>query len=107
VKTVTTALFSLMIIGASTFALAQTSTADQPCVTQEQLVNKLKSLGYGDIKLSDVSPSASNPHPEISCRTPEAAAATTATHRGWNGTATKDGKQHNIYVDAVGRVTED
>lgn len=100
------ALLLAVALGASSFAIAQTAgETTPPCVNQEQLNNILKAQGYSDIKLSEVSPSAGKPRPDISCRSDPANAAATPTHNGWNGTAMKDGKLHNIYVDAAGRVT--
>jgi hypothetical protein len=90
----------------SSFTIAQTSGATpSPCVTQEQLKRILTAQGYTDIRLSDVSQSMTHAHPDISCRSEPASAATTPTHRGWNGTAMKNGKLRNIYVDAAGRIT--
>jgi hypothetical protein len=105
-RTTAAAFLLALTIGASPLALAQTTgTTTPPCVTQEQLNGLLKAQGYTDIKLSEVSPTSAQPRPDISCRTPESQAAVTATHKGWNGTAMKDGKLQNIYVDAAGRVS--
>ena len=102
-KTLAAAFISLTIMGAPSLVLAaDAGTSEVPrCFTQQQLIDVLKSQGYSDIKLSE----SQGYHAEISCRTPEDQAGVTRTHSGWNGTAMKDGKQHNVYVDAIGRVT--
>lgn len=101
-------LLSALMVSVSTFAVAQGNVPSAaPCVSQAQLMDALAKDGYTDIKLSEVQPNVGVPHPDVSCRSNPADAATTATHKGWNGTATKGGKVYNIYVDATGKVTAD
>lgn len=66
--------------------------------SQALLAEQLKSQGYSDILLSDSVPNISTPQPQYT--NPTTDLANTPVHRGWNGTAYKDGKLYNIYVGA-------
>jgi hypothetical protein len=67
-----------------------------------QLIQRLQSQGYTDIKMTEDYPNILDPRPEIrhgysTAEDPEAQDA--PAHYGWMGTAVKDGQTANIYVD--------
>ncbi len=67
-------------------------------ISQAQLQRQLELLGYGNIKLSPIYPTPSNPHPELSA-TMTSDPAFTPVHRGWNGSAMKEGRTLNVRVE--------
>ena len=73
--------------------------ADPAIASGAQLIEHLQSEGYTDVRLSSQQPTPSTPHPEISAGLTREAAAWTPVHQGWTGTAVKDGRTVNIYVD--------
>jgi hypothetical protein len=74
-----------------------------------QLIQRLQSEGYTDIKVTPLSPNMFDPrpellHPDLTFTSAEnAAARNTAIHFGWNGTAVKDGTTVEVYVDRADR----
>ena len=67
-----------------------------------ELIRRLQSQGYTEIKMTEDYPNTMDPHPEIrhgysSPDDPEAQDA--PSHYGWMGTAVKDGQTVNVYVD--------
>jgi hypothetical protein len=72
--------------------------AVQTGVNQAQLADMLRAKGYSEIKLSAVPADLQNPHPELN---PSLTAhpETVAARGGWNGVATKDGQQVQVYLD--------
>lgn len=66
--------------------------------SQAQLVKQLQGAGYSDVELSDSLPNIATPQPQLT--NPTTDLVNTPVHKGWNGTAYKNGKLYNIYVDA-------
>ncbi len=70
-----------------------------------QLIELLQSQGYGDVKVTPLSPNVFDPrpelmHPDLTFTSPDNEdAQDTPIHFGWNGTAVKDGKTFEVYVD--------
>lgn len=65
--------------------------------SQAQLISQLGSEGYSDIQLSSLTPNMANPQPQYT--SPAIAPGTTPVHTGWNGTAYKNGKRYDVYVN--------
>ena len=74
-----------------------------------QLIRLLQSQGYADIKVTPLSPNSFDPRPELMhpdltfTSAADDAARDTAIHAGWNGTAVKNGRMVEVYVDRVPR----
>ena len=68
-----------------------------------QLIDQLHADGYTDVWLTTERPTSFTPRPEISARldADDPVAQTTPVLPGWNGTARKDGRTVDIYVDPV------
>jgi hypothetical protein len=66
-----------------------------------QLIEQLRGQGYSDVKVTALRPSLSSPRPELvhGLGAGDDEANTTPVHQGWNGTAVKDGRTVDIYVD--------
>ena len=64
--------------------------------SQAVLVSQLKDQGYSNIMLSPDLPNALEPQPQYV--RPTADLTSTPAHKGWNGTAYKDGTLYNVYV---------
>ena len=64
--------------------------------SQAQLAAQLQSQGFTKIQLSAFLPNMINPRPDITMPTKDL--ASTVVHKGWNGTAYKDGKAYQVYV---------
>jgi hypothetical protein len=95
------ALVTAFVLGASSLAMAQTTTG----FTEQQVMQKLQAAGYSDINLKPIqgrsltggttsgsgssTPSATNPASNL-----------------WSGTALHNGKQVNVEVDGQGNITE-
>lgn len=75
-------LLSALTIAFTSVAAAPGAAAAGPCLTRAQLMALLKKQGYSNIELSDPAP-----------KTPVCS--------GWVGSAFKDGKKHNIYIDVA------
>ncbi len=77
--------------------------------TYAQLIRQLRSQGYGDITLTPLSPNLFDPrpeltHPDLDFVSPaDAGAGETQVHPGWNGTAARDGRSVDVYVDRAPR----
>jgi hypothetical protein len=82
-------------------APAAVHVADPGVLSDAQLAEQLRAAGYTDIKLTSERPTQFTPRPEISAAVSEGEAPATAAHPGWNGTALKDGRTVDIYVDPV------
>ncbi len=72
--------------------------------SEAQLIEQLQARGFAGIKVTDVSPTFWDARPDYlhgftSATDPAAQAA--AVHQGWNGTAMKDGRVYNVYVDTA------
>jgi hypothetical protein len=72
-------------------------------MTDAQLIEKLQAEGYTDIWLTTERPTEFTPRPEISARLnpDDPVAQSTPALPGWNGTARKDGRTVDVYVDPV------
>ncbi|WP_298214807.1 hypothetical protein [Acidocella sp.] len=68
-------------------------------MSQADVAKQLKQMGYTNIRLSPYSPTTVVPCPQLSHPTPTSDLAKTPAHRGWNGTAEKNGDTANVYVD--------
>jgi hypothetical protein len=116
-----TVMAAVLILGASSFAMAQTTpstpgtssgAAMSGKMTEAQIKQKLTQQGYSDIDLkpaSSRSAAGSGSTTSGSGSTTGGArpgGATTAANEAWSGTAMKGGKKVNIEVDATGKVTE-
>ncbi|OIR09939.1 hypothetical protein GALL_78600 [mine drainage metagenome] len=66
--------------------------------TQGQLAAMLSKQGYDGIRLSAVAASPANPHPETNTSL-TAHPEQTPLRLGWNGVASKNGQQVQVYVD--------
>jgi hypothetical protein len=73
--------------------------ADPGVISGAQLIERLQSQGYTDVKLTSERPTTFTPHPELSAGLSSDEAAATPVHQGWNGTAVRDGRTVDIYVD--------
>jgi len=72
-------------------------------MTEAQLIERLEAEGYTEIWLSTERPTEFTPRPEISARlnSDDPVAQSTPALPGWNGTARKDGRTLDVYVDPV------
>jgi hypothetical protein len=67
-----------------------------------QLIRQLQAQGYTDIKISEDYPNVLDPRPEIRhgySSPDDQDAKVTPYHYGWMGTALKDGRRVDVYVD--------
>ncbi|MDR3506164.1 MAG: hypothetical protein P4L52_07955 [Acidocella sp.] len=67
--------------------------------SQAQLAKQLQAEGYSNILLAAITATRMNPHPELNPS--ETNIAGTPVRPGWNGTAVKDGKTYDVYVNFV------
>jgi hypothetical protein len=70
--------------------------------SEAQLVAQLQALGYRDIRVTGFQPNEIDRRPELShgfTSADDEDAQVTPVHFGWNGTALKDGRWVDIYVD--------
>jgi hypothetical protein len=100
-KTRAVALAFALMVSVSPLTLAQTSGTSEPCFTQGQVIRQLESQGYSNIRLSEISPTPDQPHPELNWRTPVSDAEFTTTHQGWNGKATIEGRTYDVILDRM------
>ena len=72
-------------------------------MTEATLIETLQAEGYTDIWLTTERPTQFTPRPEISARLnpDDPVAQSTPVLNGWNGTASKDGRTVDVYVDPV------
>ena len=72
-------------------------------MSEGELIEKLQAEGYTDVWLTTERPTAFTPRPEISARLSpdDPVAQSTPVLLGWNGTARKDGRTVDVYVDPV------
>jgi hypothetical protein len=74
-----------------------------------QLIQQLQRQGYSDIKVTPLSPNIFDPRPELlhtdlTYSSPDdPKAQDTPIHFGWNGTADRNGRTFEVYVDATQR----
>ncbi len=77
--------------------------------TYAQLIRQLQSQDYADIKVTPLSPNLFDPRPELMhpdlafTSADNEAAQDTPIHFGWNGTAVRDGRRFEVYVDRAPR----
>lgn len=64
--------------------------------SQAQIASQLVQEGFTDITLSSRVPNMLNPQPQLTNPTKDL--DKTPAHKGWNGTAYKDGKLYDVYV---------
>jgi uncharacterized membrane protein YgcG len=118
-KTLIAATAAVLLLGVSSFAVAQTTTPSTGAVgsaiagkmTESQLKQHLQQLGYSDVELRPASvgsgSSGSSTSGSGSSTAPTGSSgASGAANEAWTGTAVKGGKKVNIAVDALGKVTE-
>ena len=75
-----------------------------PAVMNEaELIDRLHAAGYTDVWLTTERPTSFTPRPEMSARLDpdDPVAQSTPVLTGWNGTARKDGRTVDVYVDPV------
>jgi hypothetical protein len=72
-------------------------------MNEAQLIDRLHAEGYTDVWLTTERPTSFTPRPEISARldADDPVAESTPVLPGWNGTARKDGRTVDVYVDPV------
>jgi hypothetical protein len=72
-------------------------------MNEAQLIDRLHAEGYTDVWLTTERPTSFTPRPEISARLDpdDPVAQSTPVLAGWNGTARKDGRTVDVYVDPV------
>jgi hypothetical protein len=72
-------------------------------MNEAELIDRLHAAGYTDIWLTTERPTSFTPRPEISARLDpdDPVAQSTPVVTGWNGTAHKDGRTVDVYVDPV------
>jgi hypothetical protein len=106
-----------LLLGLSPLALAQSPSThrDAPVagggvMSEAQVIQRLESRGYSNVKLTPLQPNALDTRPQeqnnSGSSTPSAHPQDYPAHVGWNGTATRNGRQVNIYVDQQGNVRE-
>lgn len=77
--------------------------------TYAQLIRQLQSQDYADIKVTPLSPNRFDPRPELMhpdltfVSADDETAQATPIHFGWNGTAVRDGRRFEVYVDRAPR----
>lgn len=64
--------------------------------SQAQIATQLQNQGYKQVMFSASLPNGLNPQPQLTNPTKDL--AQTPAHKGWNGTAYKDGKLYDVYV---------
>ena len=70
--------------------------------SEAQLITELRSLGYSNIRVTDLRHNGMDRRPELMqafSSADEEEAQVTPLHFGWNGTAVKDGRTVDVYVD--------
>ena len=70
--------------------------------SEAQLIARLQSSGYTDIRVTPLHPNGMDRRPELMYAFSSAddeEAQVTPVHFGWNGTAVKDGRIVDVYVD--------
>jgi hypothetical protein len=72
-------------------------------MNEAQLIERLHAEGFTDVWLTTERPTSFTPRPEISARLDpdDPVAQSTPVMPGWNGTARKDGRTVDVYVDPV------
>jgi hypothetical protein len=72
-------------------------------MNEAQLIDRLHAEGYTDVCLTTERPTSFTPRPEISAQLDpdDPVAQSTLVLPGWNGTARKDGRTVDVYVDLV------
>ena len=72
-------------------------------MNEGQLIDRLHAEGYTEVWLTTERPTSFTPRPEISARLDpdDPVAQSTPVLPGWNGTARKDGRTVDVYVDPV------
>jgi len=72
-------------------------------MNEAELIDRLHAAGYTDVWLTTERPTSFTPRPEISARLDpdDPVAQSTPVLTGWNGTAHKDGRTVDVYVDPV------
>lgn len=65
--------------------------------SQAQLVAQLRAQGYTHIRMSDSMPNCMTPRPDLT--RPTSDLEHTPVHKGWNGTAMKNGNLVSIFAD--------
>jgi hypothetical protein len=72
-------------------------------MNEAELIDRLHAAGYTDVWLTTERPTSFTPRPEISARLDpdDPVAQSTPVLIGWNGTARKDGRTVDVYVDPV------
>jgi hypothetical protein len=70
-------------------------------MNEAELIDRLHAAGYTDVWLTTERPTSFTPRPEISARLDpdDPVAQSTPVLTGWNGTAHKDGRTVDVYVD--------
>jgi hypothetical protein len=72
-------------------------------MNEAQLIDQLHAEGYTDVWLTTERPTSFTPRPDISAPLDpdDPVAQSTPVMAGWNGTARKDGRTVDVYVDPV------
>jgi hypothetical protein len=97
---------ALLTVGLPALTVAQLPGA--PAVMSEaQVRQQLKAQGYHNIRLTPIEPNPLDSEPQLQHDgNSPSTLRHEATHVGWNGTASKDGRRVNVYVSRSGVVTE-
>jgi hypothetical protein len=101
---------TVLLLGVSSFAMAQTSTTTSPStgtagsataghMTEAQIKQKLEKLGYSDIRLKPTTGATGG--------TTSGSGTSGLTKEEWTGTAMKGGKKVNLAVDSHGMVKQE
>ncbi|MGO8915424.1 MAG: hypothetical protein ACLQJR_05900 [Stellaceae bacterium] len=77
--------------------------------SEAQLIQQLQAQGFSDFKVTPLSPNRFDPRPELMhpdltvTSAADERAQNTPVHAGWNGTAVKNAKTVEVYVDRAPR----
>lgn len=79
-------------------------------MSEAQIIKRLEARGYSNVKLTPLQPNAIDQRPEqqnnSGSSAPNAHPQEYPAHVGWNGTASRNGRPVNIYVDPQGKISE-